>query len=112
MHDLGIEGAMVITHRGRSRINVYVLQGTIAALDTEVQAAERHVRADGLYLMPGMVDAHVHFMDPGATEREDFPTASAAALRAGVTTVLEHSHSGPVRTAPDRPVCSTARTSR
>ncbi len=46
-----------------------------------------------------MIDAHVHFMDPGDTSREDFPTGSAAAAVAGVTTVIEHSHSSPVYTA-------------
>ena len=51
--------------------------------------------------MPGMVDAHVHFMDPAAPEREDFPAGSAAAARSGVTTVIEHTHAGPVRTPED-----------
>src|SRR5262245_8575742 len=51
--------------------------------------------------MPGMVDAHVHFMEPTGTEREDFDHASAAALRSGVTTYIEHTHSGPVRSARD-----------
>jgi dihydroorotase-like cyclic amidohydrolase len=44
-----------------------------------------------------MVDTHVHLMDPAATEREDFPTGTGAAARAGVTTILEHTHAGPVR---------------
>ena len=47
--------------------------------------------------MPGMVDTHVHLMDPSATEREDFPTGTAAAAIAGVTTIIEHAHGGPVR---------------
>jgi dihydroorotase (multifunctional complex type) len=51
--------------------------------------------------MPGMVDVHVHFMDPADTSREDFPSATAAAVRAGVTTVVEHSHRAPVRTPAD-----------
>jgi dihydroorotase (multifunctional complex type) len=70
----------------------------VALLTGERQAAQERVDASGLLVMPGMVDAHVHFMDPSAQEREDFPSGSAAALRAGVTTVLEHTHSGPVRT--------------
>ncbi|MDR0359359.1 MAG: dihydroorotase family protein [bacterium] len=99
MYEVGIEGATVVTPHGRMRTNVYVSAGEIAELSGETRAADRRVQADGLYLMPGMVDAHVHFMDPGSTEREDFPTGSAAALRAGVTTLLEHTHSQPIRTA-------------
>ncbi|MBO0703816.1 MAG: dihydroorotase family protein [Candidatus Dormibacteraeota bacterium] len=99
MYELGIEGATVVTHHGRLRANVYVSAGEIVEVSGDTRAADRRVQADGLYLMPGMVDAHVHFMDPGSTEREDFPTGSAAALRAGVTTLLEHTHSQPIRTA-------------
>lgn len=51
--------------------------------------------------MPGMVDAHVHFMDPGDPSREDFPTGTAAAVRAGVTSVIEHTHAAPVISAKD-----------
>ncbi len=98
MFDLGVEGGTVVTSRGRSRLHVYVQGGRVALLTGEPQAAQERVDASGLLVMPGMVDAHVHFMDPSAQEREDFPSGSAAALRAGVTTVLEHTHSGPVRT--------------
>jgi dihydroorotase (multifunctional complex type) len=80
---------------------VYVRDGRIAALSAERQPARETVAADGLLVMPGMVDAHVHFMDPADTEREDFPTGTAAAARAGVTTVIEHTHGGPVISAAD-----------
>jgi dihydroorotase len=46
-----------------------------------------------------MVDTHVHFMDPGDTSREDFPTGTSAAACAGVTTIIEHTHAAPVRSA-------------
>jgi dihydroorotase-like cyclic amidohydrolase len=44
-----------------------------------------------------MLDGHVHFQDPGDTTREDFTTGSSAAAVGGVTTVIEHTHSDPVR---------------
>jgi len=49
-------------------------------------------------VLPGMVDSHVHLMDPGDTTREDFPTGTAAAAARGVTTIIEHTHARPVRT--------------
>jgi dihydroorotase (multifunctional complex type) len=52
-------------------------------------------------VMPGMVDTHVHLMDPGDTSREDFPTGTAAAAANGVTTIIEHTHGHPVRTVLD-----------
>lgn len=39
--------------------------------------------------LPGLIDAHVHFRDPGQTEKEDFLTGTTAALFGGITTVLD-----------------------
>jgi dihydroorotase (multifunctional complex type) len=99
--DLGIEGGEVVTSAGRSRRNVYVSGGRIAEVTAELRPAGRRADASGLLVMPGMVDAHVHFMDPGDPEREDFPSGSAAAARAGVTTVVEHTHAAPLVSAGD-----------
>lgn len=99
MFDLGLEGGTVVTAGGRTPANVYVTDGRVAAVTESREPARERVDAGGLLVMPGMVDAHVHFMDPSATDREDFVTGSAAAAGAGVTTVVEHTHSGPVRTA-------------
>ena len=99
--DLGIEGGVLVSPAGRTPRNLYLADGVVAAISTERHAATRVVDARGLLVMPGMVDTHVHLMDPAATEREDFPTGTAAAARAGVTTIVEHTHAGPVRTAQD-----------
>ena len=101
MADLAVEGGEVVTPAGRARRNVYVADGRIVAVATERRPARETVDASGLLVVPGMVDAHVHFMDPADTSREDFPTGTAAACRAGVTTVVEHTHAGPVVTAAD-----------
>ncbi len=46
------------------------------------------IDAEGLIVAPGLVDAHVHFRDPGFTYKEDIITGAAAAARGGVTTVI------------------------
>lgn len=46
------------------------------------------IDADGLVVAPGLVDAHVHFRDPGFTYKEDIESGAAAAARGGVTTVI------------------------
>jgi dihydroorotase (multifunctional complex type) len=99
--DLGIVGGEVVTGAGRRPANVYVRDGKIAAVTPERHDAAETFDATGALVMPGMVDAHVHFMDPGDPEREDFPHGTAAAARAGVTTVLEHTHAAPVISAAD-----------
>jgi dihydroorotase (multifunctional complex type) len=90
-----------VTPAGRSRAHVYVEHGQIASVSTKRQPASHRVDAGGLLVMPGMVDVHVHLMDPAETHREDFPTGTAAAACAGVTTIIEHTHAGPVRTRHD-----------
>lgn len=94
--DLGIEGGELVTPRGRARLNVYASGGKIAQITASRLPAERTIDASGLLVMPGMIDAHVHFMDPADTSREDFPHGTAAAARSGVTTVIEHTHAIPV----------------
>ncbi|MFH1329621.1 MAG: dihydroorotase family protein [Actinomycetota bacterium] len=101
MFDLGIEGGTVVTPRGRRPSHVYLSQGRIGAITPTAQPAKARVAAGGCLVMPGMVDTHVHLMDPGATDREDFPAGTAAAAAAGVTTILEHTHAAPVRTPAD-----------
>ena len=98
MFDFAITGATLVSPRGQRRAHVYVQDGTIAAVTDERQQADRTVDAAGLYVLPGMIDGHVHFQDPGDTTREDFVTGTSAAAVGGVTTVIEHTHSDPVRT--------------
>jgi dihydroorotase (multifunctional complex type) len=99
--ELGIEGGELVTAAGRSRRNVYVHDGRIASVTGDRLDAAETVDASGLLVMPGMIDAHVHLMDPADTTREDFPTGTAAAIRSGVTTVVEHTHARPVISAAD-----------
>lgn len=102
-YDLLIRGGTVVSAKGRRRLDVAVLDGRIDAVGepgAPLDAAET-IDASGLLVLPGMVDTHVHFMDPGDPSREDFPTGSAAAAARGVTSVIEHTHGWPV-TEPDR----------
>lgn len=100
-HDIAVVGGTVVSSEGQARVNIGISDGKIAYVGTQVPSAREVVEADGLKVLPGGVDTHVHFMDPGATEREDFGMGSAAAARAGVTTVVEHTHAWPVKTPAD-----------
>lgn len=57
--------------------------------------ADRVIDAEGKYVIPGAIDTHVHFRDPGHSERGTFYTESQAAVAGGVTTILEHPISSP-----------------
>lgn len=99
--DLAILGGTLVSPWGLTRVHLYVRDGRVAAISSDRWPAQEQVDASGLLVLPGVVDAHVHFMDPADPSREDFPTGSAAAAVGGTTTVIEHTHAAPVVTAQD-----------
>ena len=58
--------------------------------------ADRVLDADGCYVMPGFIDLHVHFRDPGLTYKETLETGGRAAVKGGVTTVCAMPNTRPV----------------
>ena len=54
------------------------------------------IHAEDLFLLPGVVDAHVHFRDPGLTHKEDLRTATRACAKGGVTSFLEMPNTKPL----------------
>jgi len=99
--DLAVDGAIVVTGADRQSVSLYVKDGRVAALEDERHGAQDRVDAAGLILLPGFVDTHVHMMERANPEREDWTHGTAAAAAAGVTTIIEHTHGDPVRTAAD-----------
>jgi dihydroorotase (multifunctional complex type) len=98
--DCEITNATIVDPRGRYRGTIVISGQKVAGILEEPSGnAARTIDAEGLVALPGMVDQHVHFMDPGDTAREDFIRGSSAAAVGGVTTVVEHTHSNPVLTA-------------
>lgn len=89
--DLYIRNAQIVTERDVARGGVLVQDGKIERLvdgNPDLQARET-IDAGGLLLMPGLVDPHVHFSEPGRTHWEGFESGTKAAAAGGVTTVLE-----------------------
>ena len=99
--ELAVVNGTVVGSSGRRQANLGVREGKIVYVGTEPIEAEHEIDALGLVVLPGGIDTHVHLMDPGSPDREDFPTGTAAAARAGVTTIIEHTHGAPVRSAQD-----------
>ena len=54
------------------------------------------IDAEGCYVMPGLIDLHVHLRDPGQTYKETVETGAAAAAHGGFTTVLAMPNTKPV----------------
>ena len=58
--------------------------------DDALAGADEVIDARGLVVLPGAIDMHAHFEDPGHTEREDFTSGTRSAAAGGFTTVIEH----------------------
>jgi len=99
-YDIVIRGGTLVTDDDTVEAAVAIDDGTISALLDPATAtsvdAETTVDVSGKHILPGGVDPHVHMMDPGQTEREDFPTGTAAAAAGGITTVGEHHRTDPM----------------
>ena len=62
---------------------------------TDDGPADRVVDADERLLLPGAIDAHVHFREPGHSQKETWRTGSASAAAGGVTTVVDQPNTSP-----------------
>jgi len=85
--------------------DVYLEDGVITEIGEKLSVKDKNDRvidAKGCLVMPGLIDLHVHFRDPGQTQKEDIETGSRAAARGGVTTVVAMPNTTPVIDNPDR----------
>ncbi|MGW7682514.1 allantoinase AllB [Kribbella sp. NPDC054772] len=90
--DLVIRARRVVRSAGEQACAVGVRDGRIVAIspyDAELDAAVELRLADDEVLLPGLVDSHVHVNDPGRTDWEGFTSATKAAARGGVTTIID-----------------------
>src|SRR3954453_19340652 len=90
--DLVVRNGTVIRSGGRREEDIAVRAGAIVAIEphgTLPGTASVEIDASGQYVLPGLIDAHVHFREPGAEHEETWLTGSRAAVMGGVTTVLE-----------------------
>jgi len=89
-YDLIIRGGTIVTPERVERADIGVAEGRIAALEPELAGEAREsVDAVGLHIFPGLIDAHVHFNEPGRTEWEGWASGSAALAAGGGTTCFE-----------------------
>jgi Dihydroorotase and related cyclic amidohydrolases len=72
-------------------------------VDDEVptEPCNETIDATGFFLLPGVIDEHVHFRDPGLTHKGDIITESKAAVAGGVTSVMDMPNTNPVTTTLD-----------
>ena len=96
-YDLILKDATVVNHDGVGVRDIGVTDGRIAAIGAlaREQAGET-IDCRGLHILPGVIDSHVHFREPGLTHKEDLETGSRGAVLGGVTAVFEMPNTDPL----------------
>ena len=103
MTDTTILNARVFTGGALTECGISIEDEKITRIgkDPHLHPGNTVIDAHGMILLPGLVDLHVHFRDPGATHKEDFFTGSCAAIAGGVTSVLDEPNNTPVIDTPE-----------
>lgn len=96
MGSILIKGGKVV-NRGKIRdMDILVKDGRIEKVDANiVYPADREINAEGLYVLPGLIDDQVHFREPGKTYKANIFTESRAAVAGGVTSFMEMPNTDP-----------------
>lgn len=89
--DMVIRDGRIYTPQGFYDGDIVVEDGKIQSLTKSSLSiqADKVLDARGNLVLPGMIDMHVHFRDPGFPDREDFQSGTSAAAAGGVTTVAD-----------------------
>ncbi|MFA6173579.1 MAG: dihydroorotase [Kiritimatiellales bacterium] len=96
MQSILIKNADVVNEGSVRAADVLVRHGRIDRIDRAISAdADIVIDAEGKALLPGMIDCHVHFREPGLTHKGDMQSESRAAAAGGVTSVMEMPNTSP-----------------
>ncbi len=103
MVDLVVKNGQVFTSKAAFHGGVAVEGGCIVSvgLDDSLPKGHRELDVEGKCIFPGVIDAHVHFREPGMEYKEDFSSGSLAAAFGGVTTVVDMPNTNPVTSHAD-----------
>jgi dihydroorotase len=98
-YDLILKGGTVVNQDGEGVRDLGIRAGKFAAIgDLSRASGGETIDCKGLHLVPGVIDSHVHFREPGLTHKEDLETGSRGAVLGGVTAVFEMPNTDPTTT--------------
>lgn len=91
MSTIIIRNATIVNEGKEFVSDLLISRGRIEKIGTSVNvgSSAREIDADGLHLLPGVIDDQVHFREPGLTHKADIFTESRAAVAGGVTSFMD-----------------------
>ncbi|ARP72862.1 dihydroorotase [Streptomyces pluripotens] len=106
---LAVVNGRLVTPAGVRPGVVLVADGRITGIADSAPGHVRVLDAGGRYVLPGLIDSHVHFRTPGLEYKEDWEHGSRAAVAGGVTTVMDMPNTVPPALHPDAVVAKARR---
>ncbi|NHO87770.1 dihydroorotase [Pseudoteredinibacter isoporae] len=94
--DLIVSGGQVMTCNGLQQADVVCLEGRIVALDASGWNTKETIQAEGLHVLPGVIDSQVHFREPGMPQKENLEAGTRGAVLGGVTAIFEMPNTQPL----------------
>ncbi|HVW66525.1 MAG TPA: dihydroorotase family protein [Candidatus Peribacteraceae bacterium] len=89
MPALLLHGGTIVSEGLESRDDLLFENGIVKDIARYIEESDEEIDVTGKLLLPGFIDCHVHFREPGLEQKETMETGAAAALAGGVTTVLD-----------------------
>lgn len=90
MNTILIKAATLVNEGKIYVADVFIKDGLIEEISPVInRSADQEINAEGLHLLPGMIDDQVHFREPGLTHKADIFTESMAAVAGGITSFME-----------------------
>ncbi len=84
-----LENCKIIQNGRETECDILIEDGKIKKIGHNIYDSGKRIDLGGLHVLPGLIDPHVHFREPGLTHKEDFLSGSKAAAAGGITTVLD-----------------------
>lgn len=95
MSKLLLKGGDVVLGSGVLKADVLIENGKIIEVGEGLSCDDEIFDCSGKVILPGLIDVHVHFREPGHSHKEDWVTGSMAAISSGVTTVFDMPNNKP-----------------
>lgn len=94
--DLLVRGGTVVTPEGSGNTDLACVDGRIVCVDAHGWSADQVIDANGLHVLPGVIDTQVHFREPGLEHKENLEAGTRGAVLGGVTAVFEMPNTDPL----------------
>lgn len=96
MKSLLIKNGQIVNQGQIIAADILIRNGKIEKIDAQINAqADREINAEGLHILPGIIDDQVHFREPGLTHKAEIYTEAKAAVAGGTTSFMEMPNTKP-----------------